>query len=66
MTPSSAVTRTAMTFAPTSSATASLAVPLVAAASVLPRLPTCTVALPVAATVGVSFTCVIAFETVAV
>ena len=59
--PSSAVTRTVIALDPTLSAMASLAVPLFTA---LPS--TVTVALPVSATVGVSFTCVRAFATDAV
>ena len=64
---SSALTRTVIALAPTSSAIAKLAEPLVTGEK-LPWFPlrTPTVALPVSATVGVSFTCVWSFATDAV
>ena len=62
--PSSAVTATLISFAPSSSAIAPLADPPVTAARLDP-LPTFTVASESLA-VGVSFTCVTAFSTVAV
>ena len=65
MVPSAAVTSTVIAFAPTESAMAALAEPLVTVASVVPCLPTFTVALELF-TVGVSFRCVRAFNTVAV
>ena len=64
---SSAVTRTVIVLDPTSSAIAELAVPSVTGVK-LPDVPlrTPTVALPVSATVGVTFRCVCAFATDAV
>ena len=59
------MTRTVIALDPTSSAIAALALPLVTAAGVVPCLPTPTVAFD-SVTVGVSFTCVIEFATVAV
>nr|WP_244892512.1 hypothetical protein [Candidatus Synechococcus spongiarum] len=62
--PSSAMTSTLMAFAPSSSTMAPLALPLVTAVRLDP-LPTFAVAAE-SLTVGVSFTCVCSFATVAV
>ena len=63
--PSWAVTSTSMTVSPAPSSMAALAEPLVTDASVVPCLPTLTVAFE-SLTVGVSFTCVTLSATVAV